>query len=600
MTALLLPRLPRRSPFMRLAGNAAALACAAALSACGVPGTVAPPTEAAPPTSAGSAGIAAQAAQAEPAAGTRATRARFADNPIVYFLIIDRFANGDPSNDHAYGRQREATPLEDVGTFHGGDLQGLTAKLKAGWFDALGVNALWITAPYEQIHGWVVGGQKAFKHYGYHGYFALDYTVVDANLGTRDDLREMIDAAHARGIRVLFDVVMNHPGYLDIVTADQLKIPVLWPGAVERMTLQNYHRNLDYNSFEFSQWWGRPWVRAGLPGYLDGGTDELTKQLAFLPDFRTESREPVSLPPFLRAKADTRARDLPDTTVRGYLIDWLTAWVRDYGVDGFRCDTVRHVEPAAWAELKVQATRALAQWKAAHPERAIDDAPFWMVGEYWGQGPERSALHDAGFDALINFEFQGLAAQYAAPDGLFERYAALQAGRPAQMLNYVSSHDTRLHPRSTLIEAGTALLLAPGGVQIYYGDETARPEGPVPAGDPEQSTRSDMNWDRADPAVLAHWQRLGRFRAAHVAVARGAHARLQDTPYAFSRVDAASGDRVVVALRPSAGARVSVGPLFPDGSVLNDAYGGHRLVVSGGAVTVPETAPALLLERAAP
>jgi alpha-amylase len=536
----------------------------------------------------------------------------FADNPIVYFVMTDRFVNGDPTNDASYGRSREPVARDDVGTFHGGDLRGLTRKVNDGWFDALGVNALWITAPYEQIHGWVVGGDKQFKHYAYHGYYALDYTLLDQNMGTPDDLRALVAAAHGRGIRILFDVVMNHPGYLDITTARQLHIPVLWPDA-DKATLTDYHTYIDYNNFKFGDWWGRAWVRAGLPGYKDGGQDELTKQLAYLPDFRTESTEAVTLPVFLRNKPDTRARDLPNTTVRGYLIAWLTDWVRTYGIDGFRCDTVKHVEPEAWAELKRAATAALAQWKAEHAHDQarglIDDAAFWMVGEFWGHGPERGPLHDAGFDAMINFEFQDqVKATIGKPDtperieALFARYAALQHGKPAQMLNYASSHDTELFDRSHLIEAGTALLLAPGAAQVYYGDETARPPGFAPSGDPQQATRSDMNWDRVDEAVLRHWRALGSFRARHVAIAHGVHARLAASPYVFSRVDGpgANDDRVVVALDVPAGASIPVAPVFADGTALRDATTGARYVVRGGAVVITGAERAVLLERIAP
>jgi alpha-amylase len=530
----------------------------------------------------------------------RAT-ASFADNPIVYFAMTDRFVNGDPGNDHSYGRAREAAPGDDIATFHGGDLRGLTAKLVAGWFDRLGVNALWITAPYEQIHGWVVGGDKAFKHYAYHGYYALDYTLLDANMGTPDDLRALVDAAHARGIRVLFDVVMNHPGYLDIETARELGIKVLWPGA-EKATPADYHSYIDYNNFAFGDWWGRAWVRAGLPGYLSGGSDDLTSQLAYLPDFRTESKDAVTLPVFLKRKPGTRAVDLPGTTVRGYLIAWLTAWVRDYGIDGFRCDTVKHVEPDAWHELKRAATAALAGWKGQHPRHNIDDAAFWMVGEYWGHGPARGPLHDAGFDAMLNFEFQAKAAaaigKLGELDAVFTEYAAMQHGKPAQMLSYLSSHDTELFDRGHLIDGGTALLLAPGGVQIYYGDETARPPGPAPASDKQQATRSDMNWDHVDDAVLAHWRALGSFRARHVAIARGVHARLSTSPYVFSRIDGA--DRVVVALDVPAGAKLAVAPVFADGQTLRDAYTGTAYVVARGAVTVAAAARVVLLERAAP
>lgn len=522
----------------------------------------------------------------------------FADNPIIYFVMTDRFVNGDPGNDGSYGRTREPVARDDLATFHGGDLRGLTRKLDDGWFDALGVNALWITAPYEQIHGWVVGGNKEFKHYAYHGYYALDYTLLDQNMGTPDDLRALVAAAHRRGIRIVFDVVMNHPGYLDITTGRQLKIPVIWPDA-DKATLGDYHMYIDYNNFKFGEWWGRAWVRAGLPGYLEGGKDDITSQLAYLPDFRTESKEAVTLPVFLRNKPDTRARDLPGTTVRGYLIAWLTDWVRSYGIDGFRCDTVKHVEPDAWAELKRAAVAALAAWKADHAADRIDDAAFWMVGEFWGHGPARGPLHEAGFDAMINFEFQGRAGgalgKPDALDALFAEYAAMQHGRPAQMLNYLSSHDTELFDRARLIDAGSALLLAPGAAQIYYGDETARPPGPAPSGDPQQATRSDMNWDHIDDAVLRHWRALGSFRARHVAIAHGVHARIAASPYTFSRVD--GDDRVVVALDVPAGASLRVAPVFADGEALRDGYSGADHVVRGGAVSVTAAARAVLLER---
>jgi alpha-amylase len=567
-----------------------------------------------PPAPAAPAAAASRDAPSEPARAPGS----FADNPIIYFVMTDRFVNGDPGNDHSYGRSREPAAQDDVATFHGGDLRGLTRKVNDGWFDALGVNALWITAPYEQIHGWVVGGDKEFKHYAYHGYYALDYTLLDQNMGTPDDLRALVAAAHGRGIRILFDVVMNHPGYLDITTARQLHIPVLWPDA-DKATLTDYHTYIDYNNFKFGEWWGRAWVRAGLPGYQDGGQDELTKQLAYLPDFRTESTEAVTLPVFLRNKPDTRARDLPNTTVRGYLIAWLTDWVRTYGIDGFRCDTVKHVEPAAWTELKRAAAAALAQWKAehAHDEARgkIGDDPFWMVGELWGHGPDRGPLHDAGFDAMINFEFQDQVKRtIGKPDALealFARYAAMQHGKPARMLNYISSHDTELFDRSHLIEAGTALLLAPGAAQVYYGDETARPPGFTPRTDPQQATRSDMNWDHIDDAVLRHWRALGSFRARHVAIAHGVHARLAASPYVFSRVERSESggqaprgsdgdDRVVVALDAPAGASIPVAPVFADGETVRDGATGTSYVVRGGAVVIAAGGRAVLLERVAP
>ena len=521
----------------------------------------------------------------------------FAENPIVYFVMTDRFCNGNPANDQSYGRQREATPKADVGTFHGGDLKGLTLKLKEGWFKELGVNALWITAPYEQIHGWVQGGQKEFKHYAYHGYYALDYTVLDRNMGTPEELRELVDAAHSQGIRILFDIVLNHPGYLDIQSAKDFKVDVLWPDwDKDSNLLRNYHNYIDYNSFKFGDWWGRPWVRAGLPGYIDGGRDDLTMQLAYLPDFRTESAEFVKLPKFLKEKPDTRAVDLPNTTVRGYLIKWLTDWVREFGIDGFRADTVKHVETQAWAQLKDEAVKALAEFKVKNPTRKIDDAPFWMVGEFWGVGPTRHKLTGFGFDAMINFDFQHQESAFAKPEKLFRSYAQAQAGKPIHMLNYLSSHDTELFERDRLIEGGTALLLAPGGVQIFYGDETARPLGPAPRTDQQQATRSDMNWASPDTKVLAHWRKLGTFRARHRALASGEHKQMSEAPYTFSRVEATSGDRVVVALDAKGQVSLTVAGVFEDGQTLRDAYTGRTALVSGGKVTL-QAEQFVLLER---
>ncbi|WP_255206144.1 alpha-amylase family glycosyl hydrolase [Janthinobacterium sp. BJB401] len=521
----------------------------------------------------------------------------FAENPIVYFAVTDRFANGNPGNDHSYGRAADPQG-GDVGSFHGGDIAGITQQLKAGYFKELGVNALWITAPYEQIHGWVVGGKQQFQHYAYHGYWALDYTTMDANMGTREELREMINTAHAQGIRVLFDVVLNHPGYADLRTLAEYKVPVLWPGH-EKANLRDYHSLIDYNNFAFAQWWGPDWVRAGLPGYPDGGKDDFTMQLAYLPDFRTESGKAVGLPPILQHKADTRAVALPDTAVHGYLVHWLADWVREFGVDGFRADTVKHVEPNSWLALRAAATDALADWKARHPQQKIDDAPFWMTGEAWGHGPERSSWHDAGFDSMINFDFQHRASgDWKSIDGVYRQYAGLLNKSPRyDILSYISSHDTSLFPRDRLKHGLSALLLAPGGVQLFYGDESARQPGAAPIGDEQQATRSDMNWNTLDAATLAHARKLGQFRLRHPALARGEHRFINDKPYAFARV--IDGDAIIAVPEAQGSITLKVHGVFADGASLRDAYTNQTYIVKDGAVAV-HAAGTVLLEKAAP
>ena len=117
------------------------------------------------------------------AASTVSAAPRFSwDNATVYFLLTDRFCNGDTSNDHSYGRgcDQNGNVLSGYKTeaaFQGGDFAGITKKIKEGYFDELGVNAIWLSAPYEQIHGYVVGGSASpsYLHYSYHGYYGMRY-----------------------------------------------------------------------------------------------------------------------------------------------------------------------------------------------------------------------------------------------------------------------------------------------------------------------------------------------------------------------------------------------------------------------------------------
>lgn len=146
-------------------------------------------------------------------------------NATVYFVLTDRYVNGDPLNDNSYGRHKDG--MQEIGTFHGGDLKGLASKLD--YLQQLGVNALWISSPLEQIHGWVGGGTKGdFPHYAYHGYYTQDWTKLDANMGGEEDLRHLIDEAHKRGIRVLFDVVMNHTGYATLADMQEYQFGALY------------------------------------------------------------------------------------------------------------------------------------------------------------------------------------------------------------------------------------------------------------------------------------------------------------------------------------------------------------------------------------
>lgn len=401
---------------------------------------------------------------------------------------------------------------------------------------------MWISAPFEQIHGWVGGGTKGdFPHYAYHGYYTQDWTTLDANMGSEADLRALVDGAHQRGIRILFDVVMNHAGYATLADMQEYQFGALYLSGAERQKIlgdrwtnwrpaagQSWHSFNDYINFSDSaaweKWWGKKWIRTDIGDYDSPGFDDLTLSLAFLPDIKTESTTPSGLPAFYANKPDTKAKFIEGYTPRDYLTHWLSQWVHDYGIDGFRVDTAKNVELPAWQQLKTQASAALHEWKQANPDKALDDSPFWMTGEAWGHGVMKSDYYRYGFDAMINFDYQEQAAK--AVDCLAEMGPVWQQMadkmQDFNVLSYLSSHDTRLF-REGGDKAAELLLLSPGAVQIFYGDESARPFGPT-GSDPLQGTRSDMNWQDVSgksAAAVTHWQRISQFRARHPAIGAG-------------------------------------------------------------------------------
>ena len=518
--------------------------------------------------------------------------AAYWNSATVYFLLIDRFANGDPSNDLALGRQQDGAVLR---SYMGGDLKGVLAKLEEGWFDSLGVSAIWMTPFLEQIHGSVDEGTG--KTYAFHGYWTRDWTAVEPALGTVDDLQALVDAAHARGIRVILDAIINHTGP---VTGIDPQWPDDWVRTGPRCTYDSYERT--------------------VPCTLVDN----------LPDIRTERDDPVDLPPELLAKWEREGRlerEMAELETffdrtgyprapRYYLIKWLSDWVRELGFDGYRVDTARNFDEQAAIDLKREGEVAFADWKRANPQAVIDELPFHMFGEVYGYNAEGGRefdfgdrtvdYFDHGYDGLINF---GLKVRDGrSTDQLFGRYSALLTGGAldgVSILSYVSSHDDS-EPwdpdREAPFEAAVRLLLAPGGAQIYYGDELNRPlsvEGA--AGD--ANLRSFMNWEALGrggdtDAILEHWRTLARFRADHPAVGAGEHVRLSSSPWIFSRTLKRNGseDRVLVAAGLEPGpVTVPVFGVFPDGTELEDSYSGDRAIVSEGAVTLVTDSGIVLL-----
>ena len=549
------------------------------------------------------------------------------DNASVYFLLTDRFRNGNTSNDHSYNRGLDqsgkvVSNIDDRATFHGGDFAGVTQSIEEGYFNNLGVNAIWISAPYEQTHGYVVGsdGNPSYAHYSYHGYYVLDYTQTDANFGTAEEFETLVDTAHEHGIRVIMDIVMNHSGYNSLYDMAEYGYGTVAPGwedsyySHQNVNNKTYHSFIDYNTNakDWANWWGPDWIRCGVAGYTEGGGSDLTRSLAGLPDFKTEQASKVGIPKLLQTKWSREGRLDSETakinnfftktgrnaTVSNYLAGWLSEWVREYGVDGFRCDTAKHVEFASWKNLKNACVDALKEWRANNPDKpgADWDEDFWMTGECWDHGVNKDGYYtQGGFDSMINFSTQGGGLLSAGRvKGTYDGFAkAINTDDSFNVLSYVSSHDSVL-ARGDLIGTGSGLLLCPGGIQIFYGDETNRP---MVAGVPNDgnggaghSLRSDMNWDSMDTNVLEHWQKVGTFRNNHISVGAGSNTSLTSTSgYAFARDYDKNGitDKVIGCIYANANTDVtiSVGDTWSDGQYLVNAYDQSSAVVSNGKVT---------------
>ena len=520
----------------------------------------------------------------------------FWENANIYFLLTDRFYNGDTSNDLQFERDRETALLRG---FEGGDIKGVIDKLEEGYFTDLGITALWITPFFEQDHG--ATDESTGLTYGYHGYWIQDWTVLDPNFGTGADLQKLVDLAHREGIRVVMDVVMNHTGP---VTERDPVWPPEWVRTGPRCTFTSYETTVNCTLVEN------------------------------LPDIRTGSEDAVELPPALLAKWDREGRleqELAELDAffdltgyprapRYYLIKWLTDYIRKYGIDGYRLDTAKHIEETVWAELLTEARKAFEDWKRGHPSEVLDDNDFYMVGEVYGYGissgrefgfGDRNVdFYAQGIHSLINFEFK-----YDAREDyetLFSSYSGYLHDelRGQGVLNYISSHDDG-DPfdkmRQQPVEALTKLLLAPGSSQIYYGDETSR-ELVIPGASGDANLRSNMNWDELESnanrngfsvqQVLEHAQKLGRFRREHPSVGAGSHQMISASPYVFSRemVRGDFEDRIVVALEMEPGVKkIEVGEIFPEGARVRDYYSGKMAKVDHGAVEIDSDHSIVLL-----
>ena len=507
----------------------------------------------------------------------------------MYFLLTDRFKNGDQTNDVNFGRTEKAAVLRG---FEGGDLRGIIQKIDDNYFSDLGINAIWMTPIVEQIHNATDEGTG--KTYGFHGYWTKDWTALDPNFGTKQDIKELVEKAHAKGIRIVLDAVINHTGP---VTPTDPVYPNSWVRTSPQCT---------YNTYE--------------------NTTACTL-VANLPDILTESNAEAELPQMLVEKWKKEGRyeaeiaSLNDFFARTgypkapkyYIMKWLADYVEQYGIDGYRVDTVKHTNEDVWKDFQKVCQEAFDIYKRNNPSKVLDNNLFFTVGEVYGYGisqkqnyhfsDKKVNYYQNGFKSLINFDFKGDANK--SYEELFSNYSELLHGdlNGKTVMNYLTSHDDGSpfdKDRKRTFEAGTKLLLAPGISQVYYGDETAR-DLTIEGASGDATLRSNMNWnDLAVSAstnnLLKHYQKLGKFRADHPAVGAGVHQMVSSSPYWFTRTF--NTDKVLIGLDLNTGTKeVSVTGIFENGTKLRDAYSGKTVKVENGKAIINTEFSLVLFEQ---
>ena len=311
------------------------------------------------------------------------------DEEIIYFMLTDRFYDGDPSNNDPFGMNYDQAD-NPRGTPQGGDFRGVTKNLD--YLEELGVSTIWITPIVDNVAHDVEWASDAGSYFGYHGYWARDFEVLNPHLGTLEDFHELIDRAAERNISIMVDVVLNHPGYgLHPRDAEIENPPAGFPTDEDRARFEGMLRE-------------------------EGGNDDLTMELAGLPDFITE-----------------------DPDVRNQLVEWQVDWLEKSttpagnSIASFRVDTVKHVDDTTWQHFK--------------NELVERDPSFRMIGESWGAGfqNDHGYLNTGTMDSLLDFPFKDYASSFvrgnvrAANNILIARNEFLTSN--ATLGQFLGSHD---------------------------------------------------------------------------------------------------------------------------------------------------------------
>lgn len=450
------------------------------------------------------------------------------DESVIYFMVTDRFFDGNESNNTASGAQTYGK--DNAGLYHGGDFAGITQKLD--YLEDLGINTIWITPIVENIPGVKVtdtGKEDVPYNAAYHGYWASDFTKLNPTLGTEEEFQTLIDQAHSRGIRIMVDIVVNHAGY-----------------------------DTDFGNM----------IRSGDD--IVSGSDQ-KDSLSNLPDFKTE-----------------------DPAVSAQLVKWQTQWVKDFGIDYFRVDTVKHVENDTWAELKNALTEV--------------DSDFKMIGEYAGGGyaSNGNTLGTGEMDSDLDFDFNDQATNFVK--GNISSVESFLTSRNSGLNNtymtgqFLGSHDEdgfkkKLLDGGMAEDAATAASMVAASLQItakgqpviYYGEEI----GLTGLNNyPYQTNRYDFDWTmvNSDNKTYQHYKKMLSIRNAYTDVfARGDRKTiLASDENGYDIVSRSyKGTKLYVGLNIKDVAQTVEIPVSENnGTVLKDLYSGKTYTVSNGKIKV--------------
>ncbi|MGK5498394.1 pullulanase-type alpha-1,6-glucosidase [Streptomyces sp. URMC 125] len=585
---------------------------------------------------------AAPAAQAAPPPPPPPSDARLAAEPTrhdltreqFYFVLPDRFANGDRSNDRGGlegGRLATGYDPTHKGFYHGGDLRGLIEKLD--YVKGLGTTAIWMAPLFKNKP---VQGEGENASAGYHGYWITDFTRVDPHFGTNDELRELIDKAHRKGMKVFFDVITNHTA--DVVGYEEKSSSYLSEGAFPYLTRDGEpfddtgraageeFPEVDRDSFPRTPVVAEDEKDAKVPSWLNdptmyhnrgdstfAGESSLNGDFHGLDDLWTERPEVVEGMKKIYQR-----------------------WVRDFQIDGFRIDTVKHVDLEFWT-----------QWAAALDAYAAKKGreDFFMFGEVYTSDPAQMAPYvtRGNLDATLDFGFQEAARSYASQSGpagrlsdLFAQDHRYTTGRSNayEQVTFTGNHDmgrigafirqdnpgagdAELLSRAKL--ANELMFLTRGNPVVYYGDE----QGFTGAGgdqdarqtlfasrtpaylDAERNDRIGTDRTHAEDAydtrhpLYRSIAALSELTRKHPALRDGVqterYAEAGDGPgvYAFSRIDTERRTEYLVAANNSEKARTVEVPTGSPDTAFDRIHGGGATVRTGGDARLTVTVPAL-------